>query len=49
VNRAPGGEDISRDHMDILEGFGKDIWCWNEGEGLRMIRARIRYDGGRRM
>ena len=36
--------------LDIeLNAFGREMWMWNEGEGRRMTRARICYDGDKRL
>lgn len=43
-----GGDVPQRLERD-LEVYGGDMWVWNEGEGTRMTRARIRYEGDVRL
>ncbi|WWC92495.1 uncharacterized protein L201_007454 [Kwoniella dendrophila CBS 6074] len=47
VNRAPDNQhdDLPSEAEDKLNSLGKEIWVWNEGEGTKMTRARIRYEG----
>ncbi|WVQ86184.1 hypothetical protein IAT38_008352 [Cryptococcus sp. DSM 104549] len=47
VDRAPEGEpdDCPRDVERKLSKLGEEMWVWNRGEGTRMTRARIRYEG----
>lgn len=37
--------DLSKDQEEELEGYGQGCWGYLEGEGRRMIKARIRYEG----
>ncbi|RSH87074.1 hypothetical protein EHS25_003563 [Saitozyma podzolica] len=43
-----GGDVPQRLERD-LEVYGGDMWVWNEGEGTKMTRARIRYEGDVRL
>ncbi|ORX40849.1 Ribokinase-like protein [Kockovaella imperatae] len=44
--KADGGRGDLKPELEAqAETFGKDMWIWDEGEGKRMTRARIRYDG----
>ncbi|RSH89847.1 hypothetical protein EHS25_001833 [Saitozyma podzolica] len=43
------GGDLPRRLEKELEGYGRDMWVWNEGKGTRMTRARIRYEGDVRL
>ncbi|WVQ95383.1 hypothetical protein IAU59_002480 [Kwoniella sp. CBS 9459] len=47
VDRAPNDEenDLPAEVEEKLDKLGKDIWVYNQGEGTRMTRARIRYEG----
>ena len=45
VDRAPGGSDLPPKLAEQLAELGEEMWAWNEAEGTRMTRARIRYDG----
>ncbi|WVF67848.1 hypothetical protein IAT40_002609 [Kwoniella sp. CBS 6097] len=47
VDRAPEHEDndLPVEVEEKLDKLGKDIWVYNRGEGTRMTRARIRYEG----
>ncbi|KAK8850710.1 hypothetical protein IAR55_004630 [Kwoniella newhampshirensis] len=47
VDRAPSKEmdDLPIGVESELAKLGKEIWIWNRGEGTRMTRARIRYEG----
>ncbi|OCF35948.1 pfkB family carbohydrate kinase superfamily protein [Kwoniella heveanensis CBS 569] len=47
VDRAPEHEenDLPAEVEEKLDTLGKDIWVYNRGEGTRMTRARIRYEG----
>jgi hypothetical protein len=48
--RADGtGGDVPRRLERDLELYGGDMWVWNEGEGTKMTRARIRYEGDVRL
>ena len=49
VDRAPRGTDVLPELEEDLNQFGSGMWAWNEAEGTRMTRARIRYDGDIRM
>lgn len=41
TDRADLSEELERE----LEGYGKGCWGYLEGEGRKMIRSRIRYEG----
>jgi hypothetical protein len=41
--------DLSKELEDELEELGKGCWAYMEGEGRRMVRARIRYEGTARL
>lgn len=46
VDRAPAeNDDCPKDVERKLAKLGNEIWVWNRGEGTRMTRARIRYEG----
>ncbi|XAO27565.1 hypothetical protein I312_106421 [Cryptococcus bacillisporus CA1280] len=46
VDRAPvENDDCPKDVEEKLAKLGSEIWVWNRGEGTRMTRARIRYEG----
>ncbi|OWZ77996.1 pfkB family carbohydrate kinase superfamily [Cryptococcus neoformans Tu401-1] len=46
VDRAPAeNDDCPKDVEQKLAKLGNEIWVWNRGEGTRMTRARIRYEG----
>lgn len=46
VDRAPvENDDCPKDVEEKLAKLGSEIWVWNRGEGRRMTRARIRYEG----
>ena len=49
ADRALGGSDLPLHLANQLAGFGEEMWAWNEAEGTRMTRARIRHDGDVRM
>lgn len=37
--------DLSKDQEEELAQYGAACWAYLEGEGRRMIKARIRYKG----
>ncbi|ODN92057.1 pfkB family carbohydrate kinase superfamily protein [Cryptococcus wingfieldii CBS 7118] len=46
ANRAPPEEDdCPKDVEDRLNKLGEEMWVWNRGPGVKMTRARIRYEG----
>ena len=45
VDTAEGRSDLGPDLEAELEGYGPGCWGYQEGDGRRMIRARIRYEG----
>jgi hypothetical protein len=37
--------DLGEGILGMLDGFGREMWVYNEGEGTRMPRAKIAYEG----